>query len=48
MAINGLKHKKNPMDVSRRCTGYQCGKVFYVPHSVNGQSVKCPYCGKEY
>ena len=42
--VNGLKHKMHPCDSPFRCRG--CGHMYYIPHKVNGEWVKCPYCGK--
>jgi hypothetical protein len=45
MTVKGLIRKEHPCDSPCKCS--QCGKMYYIPHTVNGQWVECPHCGKK-
>lgn len=43
MQLYGTPHRQHGIDFPQRCKN--CGRLFYVRRSCNGETVVCPYCG---
>ncbi|MBQ9561917.1 MAG: hypothetical protein IJU99_00535 [Lachnospiraceae bacterium] len=40
--VKGTKSRKARTDSFMRCAS--CGRLFYFPGNINGETVQCPHC----